>query len=175
MKVIQMLKNEGIKKVVMMTGDSKRAAKSIAKKVGVDEYYYEVLPEDKAKFVEAERAGGKTVIMIGDGINDSPALSAANVGIAISDGAAIAREVSDITIGADNLYGLVTLKRISNLLMKRIDKNYREIVGINGALIALGVGGIVQPTTSALIHNGSTLAISLGSMKNLLGEDEITK
>ena len=174
-KVIQMLKNEGIKKVVMMTGDSKRAAKSIAKKVGVDEYYYEVLPEDKAKFVEAERAGGKTVIMIGDGINDSPALSAANVGIAISDGAAIAREVSDITIGADNLYGLVTLKRISNLLMKRIDKNYREIVGINGALIALGVGGIVQPTTSALIHNGSTLAISLGSMKNLLGEDEITK
>lgn len=166
--VIRLLKEEGIEKVVMMTGDSKRAAHSIAKKVGVDEYYYEVLPEDKAKFVEAEKQAGKTVIMIGDGINDSPALSAADVGIAISDGAAIAREVSDITIGADNLYGLVTLKRISNLLMKRISKNYRNIVEINGALIALGVGGIVQPTTSALIHNTSTLAISLRSMKNLI-------
>lgn len=168
--VIRLLKEEGLKKVVMMTGDSKRAARSIAKKVGVDEYYYEVLPEDKAKFVEAEKADGRTVIMIGDGINDSPALSAADVGIAVSDGAAIAREVSDIMIGADNLYGIVTLKRISNLLMKRIDRNYRNIVGINGVLIALGVGGIVQPTTSALIHNSSTLAISLGSMKNLIEE-----
>ncbi|MBQ7796536.1 MAG: heavy metal translocating P-type ATPase [Lachnospiraceae bacterium] len=167
-EVIRLLKEEGFKKIVMMTGDSKRAARSIAKKVGVDEFYFEVLPEDKAKFVEAEKKAGRKVIMIGDGINDSPALSAADAGIAISDGAAIAREVSDITIGADNLYGLVTLKRISNLLMKRIGKNYREIIGINGALIALGVGGIVQPTTSALVHNASTLAISLGSMKNLI-------
>lgn len=167
-EVIRLLKEEGINKVVMMTGDSKRAARSIAEKVGVDEFYYEVLPEDKAKFVEAEKAAGRTVIMIGDGINDSPALSAADAGIAISDGAAIAREVSDITIGADNLYGLVTLKRISNLLMKRINKNYRNIVGINGALIALGVSGMIQPTMSALFHNTSTLAISLNSMKNLI-------
>lgn len=170
--VVRMLKEEGIKKVVMMTGDSKRAAKSIAAKVGVDEFYYEVLPEDKAKFVETEKKAGRTVIMIGDGINDSPALSAADAGIAISDGAAIAREVSDITIGADNLCGLVILKRISNLLMKRINRNYRNIVGINGALIGLGVAGLVQPTMSALCHNTSTLAISLNSMKNLLGEDE---
>lgn len=167
-EIIGLLKDAGIRKVVMMTGDGERAARSIAKKIGIDEFYYEVLPEDKAKFVEQERAEGRTVIMIGDGINDSPALSAANVGIAINDGAAIAREVSDITISADQLYGLVTLKRISNLLMKRIDKNYREIVGINGSLIALGVGGIVQPTASALIHNASTIAISLGGMKNLL-------
>lgn len=166
--VIRLLREEGIKKVVMMTGDGERAASSIAKKVGVDEFYYEVLPEDKAGFVEAERAAGRTVIMIGDGINDSPALSAANVGIAVNDGAAIAREVSDITIGADQLYGLVTLKRISNLLMRRIDKNYRNIVGVNGSLIALGVGGMIQPTTSALIHNGSTIAFSLSGMKNLL-------
>lgn len=169
-EVIRLLKEEGFQKVVMMTGDSMRAAKSIAEQVGVDEFYYEVLPEDKAKFVEKEKKAGRKVVMIGDGINDSPALSAADAGIAISDGAAIAREVSDITIGADNLYGLVKLKQISNRLMKRIGKNYREIIGINGALIALGVGGVVQPTTSALIHNTSTLAISLGSMKNLVEE-----
>lgn len=169
-EVIRLLKAEGITKVVMMTGDSKRVARSIAEKVGVDEFYFEVLPEDKAKFVEKEKALGRKVIMIGDGINDSPALSAADAGIAISDGAAIAREVSDITIGADNLYGLVILKQISNLLMKRINRNYRSIVGINGALIGLGVSGMVQPTMSALIHNSSTLAISLSSMKNLLEE-----
>lgn len=165
--VIRRLKAEGISKVVMMTGDSERTARSIADRVGVDEYYSEVLPEDKAKFVEAEKQAGRRVIMIGDGINDSPALSAADVGIAISDGAEIAREIADITINADNLYGIVTLRRISSLLMARIHKNYREIVGINGALIALGVAGILQPTTSALLHNTSTLAISLGSMKNL--------
>lgn len=166
--VIQKLREEGFSKIVMMTGDSKRAARSIARKVGVDECYYEVLPEDKARFVEQEKAAGRCVVMIGDGINDSPALSAADAGIAIRDGAAIAREISDVTIGGDNLYGIVTLKRISNLLMKRIDWNYRNIVGINGAMIALGVAGLVQPTTSALIHNASTLAISLNSMKNLL-------
>ena len=167
-EVIRLLKEHGLKKVVMMTGDSDRAARAVAKKIGVDEYYSEVLPEDKARFVEEEKKAGRTVIMIGDGINDSPALSAADVGIAINDGAEIAREISDITIGADNLYGIVTLKRLSNLLMKRIHKNYREIVGFNGALIALGVGGVLQPTASALLHNTSTLAISLGSMKNLI-------
>ncbi len=170
-EVVRQLKKAGIKKVVMMTGDSERTACSIAERVGVDEYYSEVLPEDKARFVEEEKKAGRKVIMIGDGINDSPALSAADVGVAVSDGAEIAREISDITIGSDNLYGIVALKRISSLLMQRIHKNYREIVGINGALIALGVGGILQPTASALLHNTSTLAISLGSMKNLMEQD----
>ena len=151
-----------------MTGDSDRTAKVIAEKVGVDEYYSEVLPEDKAKFVEREKANGRKVIMIGDGINDSPALSAADVGIAISDGAEIAREIADVTIGADDLYEIVTLKAISNALMKRIHKNYRTIVGFNSSLILLGVGGLIQPTTSALLHNISTLAISLKSMEDLL-------
>ena len=168
--VINSLKLAGIKKVVMMTGDSERTAAAIARKVGVDEYYSEVLPEDKANFVEQEKAKGRKVIMIGDGVNDSPALSAADVGIAISDGAQIAREIADITIGADNLYEIVTLKAISNGLMKRIHKNYRMIVGINTALIALGVSGVITPTTSALLHNTSTLAISLKSMENLLTE-----
>ena len=168
--VINSLKLAGIKKVVMMTGDSERTACAIAKKIGVDEYYSEVLPEDKARFVEQEKAKGRKVIMIGDGINDSPALSAADVGIAISDGAQIAREIADITIGADNLYEIVTLKAISNGLMKRIHKNYRNIVGFNAALIALGVGGVIAPTTSALLHNSSTLVISLQSMQNLLTE-----
>jgi P-type E1-E2 ATPase len=127
-----------------------------------------VLPEDKAGFVEREKAKGRKVIMIGDGINDSPALSAADAGIAISDGAQIAREIADITIGADNLYEIVTLKAISNGLMKRIRKNYRTIVGFNAGLILLGVGGVIQPTTSALLHNASTLTISLRSMENLL-------
>lgn len=167
---IAALKQIGIKKVVMMTGDSERTAKAIAAKVGVDEYYSEVLPEDKARFVEQEKAEGRKVIMIGDGINDSPALSAADVGIAISDGAEIAREIADVTVGADNLYEVVTLKKLSNALMKRIHKNYRRIVGINAGLIAMGVGGILQPTTSALLHNSSTLAISLKSMENLLPE-----
>ena len=168
---IQALRSNGFDKVVMMTGDSERTAASVAKRVGVDEYYSEVLPEDKARFVEREKALGKTVIMIGDGINDSPALSASDAGIAISDGAEIAREIADITISADDLYELVTLKRLSNLLMKRIDKNYRRIVGINAGLIVFGVAGIIQPTTSALLHNASTLGISLASMQNLLIED----
>lgn len=167
-EVIRSLKRAGIRKVVMMTGDSERTARVIASKVGVDEYYSEVLPEDKAGYVEKEKASGRKVVMIGDGINDSPALSAADVGIAISDGAEIAREIADVTIGADNLYEIVTLKAISNGLMKRIQKNYRMIVGFNSGLILLGVGGLIQPTTSALLHNASTLTISLKSMENLL-------
>ena len=166
--VISSLKKVGTKKVVMMTGDSERTAKVIAQKVGVDEYYSEVLPEDKARYVEKEKDMGRKVIMVGDGVNDSPALSAADVGIAISDGAEIAREIADITMGADNLYEIVTLKAISNALMKRIHKNYRFIVGFNTGLIALGVGGILQPATSALLHNTSTLLIGLESMKNLI-------
>ena len=166
--VVTSLKKAGISKVVMMTGDSERTASVIAKKVGVDEYYAEVLPEDKAAFVEKEKAKGRKVIMIGDGINDSPALSAANVGIAISDGAEITREIADITVGSDDLYQIVTLKYISNALMKRIKSNYRKIVGFNSGLIALGVAGVLPPTTTALLHNGSTILISVNSMKNLL-------
>lgn len=166
--VVTSLKKAGISKVVMMTGDSERTASVIAKKVGVDEYYAEVLPEDKAAFVEKEKDKGRKVIMIGDGINDSPALSAANVGIAISDGAEIAREIADITVGSDDLYQIVTLKYISNALMKRIRSNYRKIVGFNSGLIALGVAGVLPPTTTALLHNGSTILISVNSMKNLL-------
>ena len=166
--VVTSLKKAGISKVVMMTGDSERTASVIAKKVGVDEYYAEVLPEDKAAFVEREKAKGRKVIMIGDGINDSPALSAANVGIAISDGAEIAREIADITVGSDDLYQIVTLKYISNALMKRIKSNYRKIVGFNSGLIALGVAAVLPPTTTALLHNGSTILISVNSMKNLL-------
>ena len=158
--VIQSLKMAGIGKVVMMTGDSDRTAKAIAKKAGIDEYYSEVLPEEKAK--------GRKVIMIGDGINDSPALSAADIGVSISDGAEIAREIADVTIGADNLYEIVTLKALSNSLVKRIDKNYRFIVSFNAGLIVLGVAGIIPPTMSALLHNGSTLAIGMKSMENLL-------
>lgn len=166
--VINSLRRSGIKKIVMMTGDSERTASAIAKRVGVDEYYSEVLPEDKAGFVERERAAGRKVIMVGDGINDSPALSAADVGIAISDGAEIAREIADIMVSSDDLYQIVTLKLLSDGLMKRIRKNYRVIVGFNTGLILLGVGGILQPTTSALLHNTSTLVISLKSMQNLL-------
>ena len=151
--VVRKLKEAGISKVVMMTGDSDRTAKAIAARVGVDEYYSEVLPEDKASFVEEEKKAGRKVIMIGDGINDSPALSAADIGIAISDGAEIAREIADITVGADSLNELVTLKLISDGLMKRIHKNYRFIVGFNTGLIVLGVAGILQPETSALLHN----------------------
>ncbi len=170
--VVRELKQNGITKVVMMTGDSERIARNIAEKVGVDEYKSEVLPEDKAEFVEKEKAAGRKVIMIGDGINDSPALSAADVGVAISDGAEIAREIADVTIGADNLREIVVLKKLSNALMRRIHKNYRVIVGFNTALILLGVGGIIQPTTSALLHNTSTLMISMKSMNNLLEEKE---
>ena len=171
--MVRMLKEEGLKKVVMMTGDSERTAASIARRVGVDEYYSEVLPEDKARFVEKEKEAGRKVIMIGDGINDSPALSAADAGIAISDGAEIAREIADITIAADDLRVIVTLKKLANAMMKRIQCNYRGIVGINSGLIALGVGGVIQPTTSALLHNTSTLAISLKSMQDLLPEEEV--
>ena len=169
--VVRALKATGLEKVVMMTGDSEKTAASVARRVGVDAYYSEVLPEDKAKFVEQERASGRTVIMIGDGINDSPALSAANVGIAIRDGAQIAQEIADITISAENLWEIVMLRRLSEALMRRIQKNYRSIVGINATLILLGVTGILQPTTSALLHNMSTLTISLTNMKNLLDEN----
>ena len=171
-EMVKSLKAAGITKVVMMTGDSERTAAAIAKRVGVDEYYAEVLPEDKANFVEKEKAEGRKVIMIGDGINDSPALSAADAGIAISDGAEIAREIADITIAADDLREVVTLKLLSNLMLKRIHRNYRSIVGINSGLIALGVTGMIQPTMSALLHNTSTLLISLRSMRNLLPEKE---
>ena len=166
--VIRELKKAGISKVVMMTGDNEHTAKAIAEKVGIDEFYAEVLPGDKAKFVEKEKAAGRKVIMTGDGINDSPALSASDAGIAISDGAELAREIADITISADDLYQILILKQISDRLMRRIRKNYRSIVGINSTLIALGVFGIIQPTTSALMHNTSTLLISLGSMRKLL-------
>ena len=169
--VVRALKATGLEKVVMMTGDSEKTAASVARRVGVDAYYSEVLPEDKAKFVEQERASGRTVIMIGDGINDSPALSAANVGIAIRDGAQIAQEIADITISAENLWEIVMLRRLSEALMRRIQKNYRSIVGINATLILLGVTGILQPTTSALLHNMSTLTISLTNMKNILDEN----
>ena len=169
-EIIRQLKKAGLKKIVMMTGDSERTAKAIAKKVGVDEYYAEVLPEDKANFVEKEKAEGRKVIMIGDGINDSPALSAADVGIAISEGAEIAREIADITVAADDLAEILVLRMLSNRLMIRIHKNYRFIVTFNAGLILLGVGGILQPTTSALLHNTSTLYIGLKSMGNLLDE-----
>lgn len=167
-QVVSMLRKCGLSKIVMMTGDSERTAEVVAAKVGVDEYYSEVLPEDKASFVEAEKKAGRKVIMIGDGINDSPALSAADIGIAISDGAEIAREIADITVGADSLNELVTLKLISNGLMKRIHKNYRFIVSFNTGLILLGVAGILQPATSALLHNTSTLMIGLKSMQDIL-------
>lgn len=171
-EMVKSLKAAGITKVVMMTGDSERTAAAITKRVGVDEYYAEVLPEDKANFVEKEKSEGRKVIMIGDGINDSPALSAADAGIAISDGAEIAREIADITIAADDLREVVTLKLLSNLMLKRIHRNYRSIVGINFGLIVLGVTGMIQPTMSALLHNTSTLLISLRSMRNLLPEKE---
>ena len=170
--VVKLLRKNGITKVVMMTGDSERIAGNIAKKVGVDEYHSEVLPEDKAEFVRKEREAGRKVIMIGDGINDSPALSAADVGVAISAGAEIAREISDVTIGAEDLGEIVVLKKLSNALMERIRRNYKVIVGFNTALILLGVGGVIQPTTSALLHNTSTLIISTKSMKNLLEEEK---
>ena len=166
--VIQKLREAGFKQIVMMTGDSDRTARAIASKVGVDEYYSEVLPEDKARFIEEARKNGHKVIMVGDGINDSPALSAADVGVAISDGAELAREIADITIGADDLTVMVTLKEISNGLMAKIHRNYRRIVGINGTLIALGVTGVIQPTTSALLHNTSTLLIGMDSMKSVI-------
>ena len=167
-EVVSRLKKLGIRKVVMMTGDSERTARAIARRVGVDEYHSEVLPEDKAAYVQVEQAAGRRVVMIGDGINDSPALSAADAGIAISEGAQLAREIADITISQDNLYGLVTLKEISSLLVKRIHSNYRFVLGFNSGLLVLGLLGVLAPGTSAFLHNMSTLGIGLHSMTNLL-------
>ena len=158
----------GIRNVVMMTGDNRKTAAAVARKVGVDSFYAEVLPEDKAAFIRAEKAAGHKVIMIGDGVNDSPALSEADAGIAINNGAAIAKEIADITISSEDLLQLVTLRRLSQALMSRIHGNYRFIVGFNLMLVILGVTGVIMPTTSALLHNMSTLAISLKSMTNLL-------
>lgn len=167
-EVVSALRNCGFKRIVMMTGDSDRTANAIARSVGIEEYYSEVLPEDKADFIQKVKANGHKVVMIGDGINDSPALSAADVGIAVSEGAALAREIADITISADDLTELVTLKRISMGLMKRINWNYRSVIGFNLGLIVLGVTGVLAPATSALLHNTSTLVISLKSMTNVL-------
>lgn len=162
------LRANGIDKIVMMTGDSERTAKAVAEKLGIDEYHAEVMPEDKAMFIEKMQTDGNSVIMVGDGINDSPALSKADVGIAISSGAAIAREIADITVSSDDLNSLVTLKEISNLLMARIRSNYRFIISFNTALIVLGVVGVIPPTTSAFLHNASTLAFTLKSMTKLM-------
>ena len=162
------LRANGIDKIVMMTGDSERTAKAVAEKLGIDEYHAEVMPEDKAMFIEKMQTDGNSVIMVGDGVNDSPALSKADVGIAISSGAAIAREIADITVSSDDLNSLVTLKEISNLLMARIRSNYRSIMSFNSALIVLGVLGVIPPTTSAFLHNASTLAFTLKSMTKLM-------
>ena len=162
----------GISKVVMMTGDNHKTAQAVAREVGVDQFYAEVLPEDKASFIRQEKAAGRKVIMIGDGVNDTPALSEADVGIAINTGAAIAREIADVTIASEDLFELVTLRKISQALMNRIHRNYRFIVGFNCMLIALGVAGVIQPTTSALLHNASTLGISLDSMTDLLKQEQ---
>ena len=169
---IKALHKSGFVNVVMMTGDNRRTAESVAAEVGVDAVFAEVLPEDKASFIRQEKAKGHTVIMVGDGINDSPALSEADAGIAISTGAAIAREIADITIASEDLFALVTLRRLSIALMGRIRSSYRFIVGFNLALIALGAAGFLPPTTSALLHNGATLGISLKNMTDLPSEDE---
>ena len=153
-----------------MTGDSERTAAAIAASAGITEYYSEVLPEDKAHYIEEAKAEGRHVIMVGDGINDSPALSAADAGIAISEGAEIARQIADITIGSDDLDSIVVLRKLSTLLMKRIRFNYRTIVGFNTALIALGIAGVLPPATSAMLHNGSTVALGLKSMTPLIAE-----
>ena len=171
--VLNGLRALGIKNTVMMTGDSERTAAAIAKQVGVDHFFAEVLPEDKANFVQKAKAEGHTVVMIGDGINDSPALSAADIGIAINSGAAIAREIADVTIKADSLEELVVLKAIANSLQKRVHANYRFVLTFNSALIALGALGILQPASSAMLHNLSTIGISLKSMTNLLPENQV--
>jgi len=170
--IIEGLRRLGISRVVMMTGDSKRTARSVAAAVGVDDFHYEVLPEDKSAFVKSEHESGRKVIMIGDGVNDSPALSEADAGIAISSGAAIAREIADITISADDLYCLLTLKKVSDGMMKRIDRNYRTIIGFNSLLMILGAAGVITPTLSALLHNSSTIAIALAGMRNYLHTEE---
>lgn len=167
-EVIRALHACGIRHTVMMTGDNRATAAAVAARVGVDEFRAEVLPQDKAEYIRQARADGHTVIMIGDGVNDSPALSEADVGIAISTGAAIAREVADVTVSSESLWELVTLRRLSTALMARIHRNYRTIIGFNLGLICLGVAGILPPTTSAFLHNASTLAISMKSMTNLL-------
>ena len=166
--VISTLKELGITKTVMMTGDNERTAAAVAAATGIDEYHSEVLPEDKAMFIKKEHEAGRKVIMIGDGINDSPALSEADAGIAISDGAAIAREIADITISADDLYSLVTLRRLCTALMRRINYNYHFIMGFNFFLIVLGVAGILPPSVSAFLHNMSTIAIGVHDMTDLL-------
>ena len=170
-EVIAELHELGIDRVVMMTGDGEKTAYAVAKAVGVDEYYSEVLPEDKAAFVKKEHEAGRKVLMIGDGVNDSPALSEADAGIAIAAGAAIAREVADITIAAEDLRELVCMRKISMALMNRIDGNYRRIMAFNGGLIGLGVLGILQPAAASLLHNASTLVFGLQSMSNLLPEE----
>ena len=170
--VVEELRTQGFEHIVMMTGDSERTARKIAAEAGITEYYAEVLPEDKAGYIERAKAEGRKVIMVGDGINDSPALSASDAGIAISEGAEIARQIADITISSSNLESIATLREISMLLMKRIKYNYRTIVGFNTALIGLGVAGILPPATSAMLHNGSTVALGLKSMTNLLPEDK---
>ena len=166
--VVTQLRELGFGNIVMMTGDSKHTAQAIAERVGVDRFYAEVLPEEKARFITTEKAKGNTVMMIGDGVNDSPALSSADVGIAISNGAAIAREIADITISENDLGSIVTLRKLSTAMMRRIGRNYRAILSVNGGLIALGVGGLAQPTTTAMLHNASTLGIGLFSTKKLL-------
>lgn len=169
--IVPALKKKGIRKVVMMTGDSERTTRTIAEKTGVDQFYAEVLPEDKASYIEKEKAKGRKVLMVGDGINDSPALSAANAGVAVSGGAQIAREIADITISGENLHQLVTLKQAGNCLMKRIHRNYRFVIGFNTGLIILGLAGILAPGTSAFLHNMSTLGITLESMTNMLDKE----
>ena len=171
--VLRQLRKLGISNTVMMTGDSDRTAAAIAKQVGVNQYFAEVLPEDKASFVQKAKAEGHTVVMIGDGINDSPALSAADIGIAIHSGAAIAREIADVTIKADSLEELVALKAIANQLQRRVSANYRFVLSFNSTLIVLGAMGILQPATSAMLHNLSTIGISLKSMTNLLQEESV--
>ena len=166
--VLRQLHKLGIRNTVMMTGDSYRTAEAIARQVGVDQFFAEVLPEDKANFVQKAKAEGRTVVMIGDGINDSPALSAADIGIAIHSGAAIAREIADVTIKADSLEELVTLKTIANALQHRVSSNYRFVLSFNSTLIVLGALGILQPAASAMLHNLSTIGISLRSMTNLI-------
>ena len=174
-QAVQALHENGFTNVVMMTGDNRRTAEAVARAVGVDAVHAEVLPEDKAAFIRQEKEKGHTVLMVGDGVNDSPALSEADAGIAISTGAAIAREIADITVASEDLFALVTLRRLSRALMHRIRGSYRFIVGFNLSLIALGVAGVLPPTTSALLHNGSTLGISLKNMTNLLEDGETAR
>ena len=168
LSVVGDLHREGFSRVVMMTGDSHRTAASVAARLGMDEFFSEVLPEDKAAFIRREHEAGRKVVMIGDGINDSPALSEADAGVAIAAGAAIAREIADITISADDLRELIVLRRLSSALMTRIDGNYRRIMTFNGGLIALGLLGMMPPARAALLHNISTIYFSVDSMKNLL-------